>query len=339
MDKAKTDADLLAEILQDEPDFKDETNVRQIYPNDQYASIDPIPLGDLLKMAPVPIEYMMYPILPKQGICFIYAAAGVGKTMFTLNLAYAIAAGNSFLNYKCPLPRKVLYVDAEMAFNEIHQRILSIDKMHGGSDFYDNFLLMTPDKIAPCKMPKIDDPKGQTFYTQLLIEGAYDVVVFDNLSMLSTFDENHGEGWKMIQDWLLTLRAIGKSVFIVHHAGKDKTQYRGTSKLLDCANTAISLQSLNSDELEDESVIIRKFKVEYQKNRGFSGRDALPFEISLECNNWQAKSIEQNTMDRVIDRFKVGMTQRDIAAELSVSQPYVNKLLAKARKLKLITSE
>ena len=55
-------------------------------------------LMDVLGTNPNPLEYAMFPWLPIQGIAFIYAATGVGKTLFTLNVAYAIGSGGDFLN-------------------------------------------------------------------------------------------------------------------------------------------------------------------------------------------------------------------------------------------------
>lgn len=331
---------IVQEIQQTEPGYKPpETTgkVIDIRPLVRIEHLVPITVDQLEAMDVPPIEYVLYPCLPTQGICFIYAASGIGKTLFTLNLAYAIAQGGSFLKYQCPKPRKILYIDGEMSFNQLHARMMNIIKHSGELHFKENLSILTPDKILPHRMPNIDDEYGQSIYEQIMSKYDFEVIVFDNVSMLTTFDENKAEEWKSLQDWLLRLRSLGKSVFVVHHAGKDKNGYRGSSRMLDCANTAISLQPIQDEGLEEDNVSAKKFKVVYQKSRDFGGKDALPYEVVLEHGIWSHQSVEQTNITKIADRINCGMSQTSIAKELGVSQPYVNKLIKKARVIGLIT--
>lgn len=334
-DTVKSTQDFIDEVIRENPG--------EISPNIAYlnagSSINDykiIKIPEMQLETPPVIEFVAYPILPVQGIGCIYAAAGIGKTLFTLNLAYAIAGGGNFLKYTCAKPRRVIYVDGEMPYSQLHARLMQIVKTQGNLDFPDNFMLLTPDKIAPVRIPMIDEEAGQQIYQKLLEKHEADVIIFDNLSMLASFDENKSHEWKPIQNWLLFLRSIGKTVIIIHHAGKEKTGYRGTSRMLDCVDTAISLQPVINDELEDESVNGRKFKIVYQKSRGFGGKDSLPFEVNLYNGIWDFKSLEQTEIDRVVEMVSAGMTQRDIAKELICSQSKVFKLTKQARKFGLI---
>ncbi len=296
----------------------------------------PTPLAEITNIKPSPLEYIFYPCLPRQGIGFIYAASGIGKTLFTMNLAYAIAGGGSFLKYRCPQPRKVLYIDAEMAFNQLHQRIMLIKAEQGDLDFPDNLHILTPDKIAPYAIPQIDTPEGQTIYMELINTNNYEVIIFDNLSMLASFDENKSHEWKKIQTWLSLLRAQGRSTIIVHHAGKDKTSYRGTSRMLDAADFAISLQPIFDELAEESRVQEKRFKIVYQKARSFGGSDVMPYEVILSNNRWSYQSMENSSLQDIVQCIKSKMTQRDIAKELNISQTTVNRLLMKARKLGML---
>lgn len=329
----KTQEDLIKELQALDPSFKPTSNVVSINPNADLDAdkINVLNFSDLKSSVPAPIEYVLHPVLPIQGIGFIYAATGIGKTLFTLNLAYAIAQGGNFLKYSCQKPRKVLYVDGEMAFNQVHSRVIQISSNQGELDFEENFSLITPDKILPFRVPQIDDEYGQRVYANLLTKFNIEVVIFDNLSMLSSVDENKSNEWKRVQDWLLYLRSIGKTILVVHHAGKDKNGYRGTSKMLDCADVAISLQPCSDEALEENDVKGKKFKIVYQKARLFGGKEALSFEANLEAGVWSHRSIELSILDRVIESLNAGMTQRDMAKELLISQSTVNRLIKKAR--------
>lgn len=286
---------------------------------------------------PIPLN-ILYPWLPEQGIALIYAAAGVGKTLFSLNIAYCIASGGNFLTYKVPKPKKVLYVDGEMQYARIHARYMDIIKQQGDLDKLteNNFFLLNQDKISPFRLPKIDTIEGQLFYNKIIDENEIEVVFFDNFACLSTFDENVAEEWNFVQDWFLNLRAKGKSVIAVHHAGKDKKGYRGTSRMIDCIDTAISLQDISEEKLENDAVNCKRFKVEYKKSRTFGGKEALPFEISLDISGWDSKSLENSTTDRIIDMLKLKMTHKDIGLELGFTRSYISRLVRKAIKNGLI---
>jgi hypothetical protein len=337
MSKNYKDADeLLKEIQQEDPTYQPDTNVFKLRPSPDIINIIPVPFQDMEKESPKPTEFIINPFLPMQGIAFIYAATGLGKTLFTLNLAYAIAGGGSFLKYFCPLPRCVLYVDGEMAYNQLHSRIMQISKQQGELDFKNNLMFLTPDKLSPFRVPMIDDPIGQEIYVKIIQKYNFDLIIFDNLSMLTSLDENKANEWKPVQDWFLYLRSLGKSIITLHHSGKDTNGYRGSSRMLDCADTAISLQPVNQDGLEDENVKGKKFKIVYQKARAFGGKDALPFEVTLENSIWTYRSMDQTDMDKVIEMFGMGMKQRDISKELILSLSKVNRLLKKARQLGLL---
>lgn len=325
----------IEDIQKDDPTYIP-PNISQLKPLPDICNIIPVTFTRMASDTPPPLEYVFSPCLPTQGIAFVYAPTGVGKTLFTLNLAYSIAQGGNFLKYFCPKPRKVLYIDGEMPYGQLHSRVMQIAKVQGELDFPDNFMVLTPDKIVPFKIPMIDEEYGQKVYEMLMERYDREVIIFDNLSMLASFDENKSHEWKPIQNWLLSLRAKGKTVIIIHHSGKEKTGYRGTSRMLDCVDTAISLQPITNDELEEESILGRKFKIVYQKSRVFGGKDALPFEVNLHNGIWDYRSMEQTEMDRVIDLLGLKMSQRDIAKELCISLGKTNKLIQKGRKLGLI---
>lgn len=337
--KDYTPEQLLKDIQAQDPSFKPthfSENVVEMRPPADIADYVPLTMKDFKSVAPIAPEYIFYPCLQTQGICFIYAASGLGKTLFTLNLAYAIAGGGNFLHYRCPKPRKVLYVDGEMKFHQIHARILQIANNQGDLDYDENWNVFTPDRLSPRRVPKIDDVFDQDLYIQILDKYNIEVIVFDNISMLSSIDENKSHEWKIVQDFLLKLKMAGKTSIVIHHAGKDKNGYRGTSRMLDCADAAISLQPVNDDTLEAEQIKGKRFKIVYQKARDFGGKDALPFEVSLENGLWYTKSLEQTDIDRIVDMVGMKMTQRDIAKDLGLSLAKVNRLIRKAKDLRLI---
>ena len=333
--------ELYEEIKKEDPTFEDEAvidkqgKIISFKPEPDISNYVPLNFEQLEEQSPPPLEFVLNPCLPAQGIGFIYAKTGLGKTLFALNLAYAIAGGGSFLKYYCQKPRRVLYVDGEMPYVQVHSRIMQISKQQGILDFKENFNILTPDKVLPFKIPMIDEEYGQKTYIKIIEKYNIEVIIFDNLSMLSSFDENKSHEWKVIQDWLLTLRSMGKTVIIVHHSGKND-DYRGTSRMLDCADVAIGLQPISDEQLEEESIRTKKFKIVYRKSRVFGGKDALPFEVNFENGFWSSQSLEETEIQRIVDMVRMKMTQRSIAQELGYCQSKVCRLIEKAKKRGLI---
>lgn len=311
-------------------------NVVSMNSNSEWNSIAPLSYSDMKNSTPPPIQNILHPWLPTQGIAFIYAATGVGKTLFTLNVAYAIASGGNFLKYKAAKPVSILYVDGEMAYNQVHARFIQIIQQQGELDEEVNWHLLNPESFPNQLMPKINTPEGQEFYLKKMNECGAEVLFLDNLSVLSSIDENVSEQWSVVQNWFITLRSLGKTVVVVHHAGKDVKGYRGTSRMLDCADTAISLQDISKGELENENTDSRKFKIEYHKSRTFGGKDSMPFEVTLTKTMWQFQSIELTTTERIIEMLKLNMVHKEIAAELGFARSYVSRLVRKAIKDGLI---
>ena len=59
-------------------------------------------LASFIQLELPPREHIMSPWLPMQGLAMFYAARGVGKTFFALNVAYAVASGGSYLGWSAP---------------------------------------------------------------------------------------------------------------------------------------------------------------------------------------------------------------------------------------------
>jgi hypothetical protein len=83
-----------------------------------------------------------------------------------------------------------------------------------------------------------------------------------------------------MQDLVLSLRRTGTTTLIVHHSGKGGQQ-RGTSRREDVLDTVISLRRPEGYEAPEGA----RFEVHFEKSRGFTGGDAIPFEASLQVGD------------------------------------------------------
>lgn len=291
---------------------------------------------EFLSLKIPPRQLILAPWLPEQGLAMIYAKRGIGKTFVALTIAYAIACGGEVLKWKAHQPRRVLYIDGEMPAATMQERLKLITKsfsLEPPDPSY--FKLITPD-FQDNGIRDLSSREGQMDVNEHLHD--VDLVILDNLSTLvRSGNENEAESWILVQEWILSLRRIGKSVLFVHHAGKGGQQ-RGTSKREDVLDTVITLKQPNNYSAADGA----KFEIYFEKARGFEGEQAQPFEVNLinhldQTIEWVCKEIEDVDLNLVVELYKNGMTnQRDIAKEIGKSVGTVNKLVKKAKEGGLI---
>lgn len=273
-------------------------------------------------------EMLLDPILPRQGLAMVFAPRGLGKTFFSLAVAHAVASGGGlFGGWRAPKPCPVLFVDGELPLRTLQERLASII---GGSksDITNsrNLRILTPD-YQEGPMPDIATAEGQAAIEPLLAES--DLVILDNLSCLARSGRsNEQEFWTPIQDWLLNLRRRGKSVLIVHHAGKNGDQ-RGTSAKEDILDTVISLRRPSDYRMEEGC----RFEIHLTKARGICGEAAKPIEAKLDNIEgrlvWTAKDLEDADLERVRALLEDGLSVRDIAEETGLSKSTVGRMKKK----------
>ena len=288
-------------------------------------------IDELLLREFPPMEPLLSPWLCKQHLSMVYAWRGVGKTHFALGVAYAVAGGGRFLKWKADKPRRVVYIDGEMAGAAIKARLASIvasspDEHEPPEGF---FKVITPDaQLLP--LPDLASHEGQAALQPHIVDA--DLIVVDNLSSLMRAGaENEGESWVPIANWALAMRKQGKAVLFVHHAGKGGQQ-RGSSRREDLMDVVIKLDHAKDYEAAKGAA----FLVEFEKSRHLSGDDAKDIEAALVENEqgiqiWEWKDAEAGMSERIIalHHETPDMTQSEIATELGVNRSTVSRALKK----------
>lgn len=283
-----------------------------------------VELRELLAKQYPPREWVIESIIPTQGLAMIYAPRGVGKTHVALGIAYAVASGGSFLKWRAPKPRGVLFVDGEMPAVALKERLAGI-VLSSEKEASAPFRIITPDEQEHGRTPDLSTPLGQMM-VDAHITDEIDLIVIDNLSTLArTGKENEGESWLAIQAWALKWRARGRSILFIHHAGKGGQQ-RGTSRREDVLDTVINLRRPGQYSPEESAV----FEVHFEKARGVMGDAVAPFEARLGTpdatgNPWSVRSVEDGTYERVIALLEEGLSQTEIAAELDIHKSRVSR--------------
>lgn len=293
------------------------------------TSLRVVTAHERLAMELPPREIILAPWLPQKGLAMIYGPRGTGKTHITLGAAYAIATGGMFLRWRADKPRRVLILDGEMPTVTLQERLATIVSANSNEPPAADFLRLPPIDLQERGLDLGAEPDQLDLARYL--DGA-DVIFVDNISTLARAGrENEAESWLPVQEWALEQRRAGRSVVFIHHAGKGGLQ-RGTSRREDVLDTVIALRK-PADHAADQGA---RFEVHFEKNRGFHGDDAKPFEAALGAGGWTMRDLADADMARVVVLTGEGMSARDIAKETGFSTSRVQRLREKARKARLM---
>lgn len=279
--------------------------------------------------------------LREEDMGMIIAPRGVGKTLLTLPLVRAVAAGESFGPWFADRkPARVLYVDGEMHQPDFQKRIRQLgpipEDLHILSHqvFYETFGFG----------PNLSLVELREALTVILKEKEIKLVVLDNLStLISGVQENDSFEWEQIQAWLLELRRMKVAVIIIHHTGRN-LEARGTSKREDPLNWMIKLSPAdppkNLKDADDDTFI----QSEFTKIRG-EPEPIRQWHFHLNKDDaqalWEIQTYEpedsRDQTDALVALVNDGYSSTsEIAAELELSKGYVSKLATRAEKAGLI---
>lgn len=297
------------------------------------SRIRAVSIQEFLALDFPPREMLLAPWLPKQGLAMAYAPRGLGKTHFSLGVAYAVASGGTFMRWVADAPRGVLFIDGEMPACVLQERLAAIALSHDKEPAAP-LRIVTPD-LQPRGMIDLSRPEDQAELAPFLEN--ISLIIADNLSTLCrTGKEKDGDDWLPVQGWALQQRAAGRSVLFIHHSGKNGEQ-RGTSRREDVLDTVVALRR-PGDYSPDKGAT---FEVHFEKARGLYGDDTKPFEAALITapdgrQHWAMQPLDDSTAEKVAKLLNEGVRQHEIAELLGVNKGTVSKAKSKAKGLGLI---
>lgn len=292
--------------------------------------IKAVSIEDLLKMEIEPPECFLEPFITKSSLGMIYAPRGIGKTYFALSLAYALSSGTSFLKFRAPKPRKVLYLDGEMSIFSMKERMEKIYHSHEIKPLKNHFQLVNS-FLQEQALPDLGSSKEQKMLDSLIED--VDVIIVDNLSCWITSGvENEGESWLPVLAWALKQRRRGKAVVFIHHANKSNGP-RGSSRREDALDYVIKLDRPPNYKPEDGACFVMSF----EKYRSWHGKDVESIQAKLVNlsdgkQTWEWSVFESNDEMLVaeIKRLKSeGKTHEEIGEKFGVSKATVTRRLKK----------
>ncbi|HXG90185.1 MAG TPA: AAA family ATPase [Vicinamibacterales bacterium] len=263
------------------------------------------------------------PVLRAGHLGQIYAERGIGKTWFMQTLALVAATGTTAMGFSAS-PCRVLYIDGEMASEELQDRFIEICQHMGisttspvpltvvGADWQDHFL------------PRLDTDAGQ-LAVEPFVDDA-DLIFLDNRSSLFNPEgEKDPTAWEPAQAWLLGLRRRGKAVMMGHHSNR-MGGARGHSKAEDVLNLMIQLERPDGYQADEGARFLATFK----KTRGVYGAAVADFVAHLTPDGWSVSANDEShtTADRLLQHVRAAdeAGERLKSANAAIRAAGVNRL-------------
>ncbi len=278
-------------------------------------------------------EPIISPLIFEADLMMIYGWRGVGKTWFSLGLAYAIASGGMFLTWTCTRPRRVLVLDGEMRAARLKKR-LSLIIAGTDAEAEKGFLrILTRDMVSDTvEWPDLGRPDGRDALGALIEAEQPDVIIVDNLSawLRSGKGENDEESWRDCASWLLQQRSKGRAVVLIHHAGKGGQQ-RGTSRREDILDTVICLKK--PDDYDPADGMRCEFVFEKARNLDGAEIETLAVDFSTKGGKavFTSSAVKSDVLSQIHTLIAAGASRSEIQKETGLSRFQLVRLQDRAK--------
>ncbi len=267
----------------------------------------------------------LYPDIVLEGdLCIIFGQSGIGKTIFAMQIARYIAENG----------KRVLYVDCEMTPRQLGNR-------YETANFPPTFLRAEMDRENPAE----DVLKG---IEEAATANHVEVVFIDNITALGQSLDRSADAGTLMASLNTLKKKYNWTLVVLNHVPKmfsgnvalSLSAMQGSAKLNQLIDDAIGIAQSSIDsnlvyvkqckwrngELTmgaDNVAIYERGKDQYG-NLGFTERG---FSTEQEHLNTESGNDREKMKADVVQLYKRGLTQTEIAKELSISQSTVSRVL------------
>lgn len=172
----------------------------------------------------IPHTPLIEGLLTEGESLMVYGKSGSGKSLFTYSLIEALSSHRGeFIGRECAVGKKVLYLDGEMSNRSIQARMMQLG---ANENITYCAVVNSPEPWNLC----IEADVGEV----LRMAKDYDLVVLDSVRTLFMMsDENSMDSWQPVNSLVTSLRGVGCTVIVIHHANKgEDTVYAGSSNAI-----------------------------------------------------------------------------------------------------------
>jgi KaiC/GvpD/RAD55 family RecA-like ATPase len=249
-------------------------------------------------------EWILEPLLPSNSIILLDGLGGLGKSIFAMEMAYAISTGQSFLLQDIlPMGKyPILYLTAEESDWRFFERLKNIENAYQcqSKNFYwvstisKDFCLSTA-RFFCKKQNEVQPTETFAFLENAIQKTNAKLVVLDSWVNFYGLDENSTEDGIYAYDCLKGLiRKYDCSFILIHHQTKDAMKslsplFRGTMVFREQARARIVMSSWSVPD---------KKKVSIEKSNYYSSiLTHFPILISMSKGVWTIEAMSGEFLD------------------------------------------
>jgi AAA domain-containing protein len=211
----------------------------------------------------------------------VVGPTGLGKTMFGLAIAFAMALGKRFLHWKEGRPARVLYVDGEMSRGEMRRRLSDAARRADGVP--DGLIILSKEDFE--EMPPFNTDAGQKWMDALIAKhGPFDVGIFDNIQALLVGDMKDEEAWSLVLPWVRSLTRRSMAQIWFHHTGHDESKSYGSKAREWQMDTVVLMERIETTP-PDLAFMLKFTKARERTPDNYQDFDAVT--LRLENDTWK----------------------------------------------------
>ena len=293
-------------------------------------------------------KFLLDPLIRDKTVTQISGDYGSGKTHIGLKTAIDISQGFSFLPEESIVSRSfvdsytwyrhtgktkpILYVEGELPAADLRDRVNSLIEpfieRHKPVDFQKMFFLTLDDLemngfkygFEPIAISNEEDKakRNRKLIDNMLnsikdLTGQYPVLFLDNITALTSIDENKSTDWSSLMYWLMLLKTKGVIVVFFHHVGKSTGTASGSNLAQRLVDTHIILRKLpEKAKFPDHDGV--QCSVHFDKFRNFGGRHVKPFMLLCDKQGkWTKYNMIMDQTDfKILELYEEGKTVQEM---------------------------
>jgi len=287
-------------------------------------------------------SYIIEPLVSDQSIVQIVGTSGVGKTMFGLAIAGAIASGNGLLGMpSVGGARPVLYVEGELPSADVQVRIngmIAEIKRTCKSDMFYISTLQQQMKINPGGFVPINTPQGMINIENTILAikkrtGVMPVVFIDNISCLASgMKENEADAWSPIINKFVKWKNMGSTVFYFHHLNKGNDSSGSTMQHRTIDMVIRMRKPDNKQKIKEFDEKGVQAIVDFPKWR-LHDNSKHAQEHMLICEDWKWEKLPVLTSDEIeiVKMNKEGLDVKEMSKQIDLAEKTIYKKLKKLK--------
>ena len=306
-------------------------------------------------------KFLLNPLIREKTVTQISGDYGSGKTHLGLLLAISISQGWNFDDWFVAYNnRPTLYVEGELPAADVRDRINSLlnptVEKKGSFDLTKIFTLTLDDLemnghpygFEPLAITNEEDKakRNRKLIDNMLNAikdrtGQYPVLFLDNITALTSIDENKSTDWSGLMMWLMHLKTKGVIIIFFHHTGKTTGTASGSNLSQRLVDTHILLKKLPEKAKFEEHDGVQ-CSVHFDKFRNFGGKHAKPFMLLCDKQGyWKKYNMLMDQKDfKILELLNEGKSVEEMCKlEKELKPATVYRRIEKMKKEGIIKDE